>query len=458
MNRLSKQAEQRLTEALEKVASLVSEGEHPNDAIVKIASDLGIPAGHVNLMVNAFNTGRTETQRKIGQDIFEKAAEFDLADAEDVLKRMFPQEVKTAAEIADETVIAEEYSLPPLWHRDITKKASLNQILPPLQTRSGKIVDNIAPLPVDPSVAMKKAHCRSKDLSREIENRRGEVSNLQDGLLESITKLAEYFRQPGCEPFLSVKSNMSRLFGKKAETLFSILESRNGKLSKQASSNREYFSLVNFQQEPYSLVKDCVDKAEKYLEKKAAFDSFEKQSKAQMEETLLPFAQVQDPERTYGVLESVEKRSFFGEIQKGISDIPLNKAYSSAENAIAGDMAKMDIFDKEKAERKALKKLQDPSHVAKLRNMETSSMLTDLMANDEIISSYNPEEVIHHYNEISQIAPRASSQEGVIRAVLRKRLAGGQSAIDPYEVGELLDMENKIKERDTDPYKRKPLV
>lgn len=458
MNRLSKQAEQRLTEALEKVASLVSEGEHPNDAIVKIASDLGIPAGHVNLMVNAFNTGRTETQRKIGQDIFEKAAEFDLADAEDILGRMFPKEVKTAAEIVNESVVAEEYSLPPMWHRNITKKASLNQTLPPMQTKSGKIVEKVEPLPVDPVVAMKKAHCKTKDLSREIENRRGEVSNLQDGLLESITKLAEYFRQPGCEPFLSVKSNMTRLFGKKAETLFGILESRNGKLAKQASSNREYFSLVNFQQEPYSLVKTCMEKAESYLEKKAAFESFEKQSKAQMEETLLPFAQVQDPSRTYGVLESVEKRSFFEEVQKKMQDIPLVKAYNNAEGAIYGDMAKMDIYDKGREEAKSLSKLQDPAHIAKLRNLETSSMLTDLMANDEIISSYNPEEVIHHYNEISQIAPRASSQEGVIRAVLRKRLAGGQSAIDPYEVGELLDMENKIKDRDTDPYRRKPLV
>jgi len=101
--------------------------------------------------------------------------------------------------------------------------------------------------------------------------------------------------------------------------------------------------------------------------------------------------------------------------------------------------------------------LQDPGHTAKLRNMQTSALLTDLMANDEIISSYDPVEVIHHYNEISQIAPRASGQEGIVRAVLRKRLAGGQSAIDPFEVSQLLDMENKIKERDIDPYRRKGL-
>ena len=137
INRLSKQAEQRLTAALEKVASLVADGTHPDDAIVKIASEDGVPAGHVNLMVNAFNTGRTETQRKIGSDIFEKAAEFDIADAENILKRMFPSEVKTAAALARETVISEEYSLPPTWHRDIVKKATYNQTLPPLKLKLG---------------------------------------------------------------------------------------------------------------------------------------------------------------------------------------------------------------------------------------------------------------------------------------------------------------------------------
>jgi hypothetical protein len=42
-----------------------------------------------------------------------------------------------------------------------------------------------------------------------------------------------------------------------------------------------------------------------------------------------------------------------------------------------------------------------------------------------------------------------------MRAMLRRRLAGGSSAIDPYEIGEVLKFENQLKERDTDPYKKK---
>ena len=42
-----------------------------------------------------------------------------------------------------------------------------------------------------------------------------------------------------------------------------------------------------------------------------------------------------------------------------------------------------------------------------------------------------------------------------MRAVLRKRLEGGKSAIDPHDLKTLLEIENQVKERDTDPYKQR---
>ena len=453
MNRLSKQAEQRLTEALEKVATLVAEGEHPNDAIVKIASASGIPAGHVNLMVTAFNTGRTETQRKIGSDIFEKSAEFDLADAEDILNRMYPQEVKTAAEVKRESVVSDEYKLPPVWHREVVKKATFNQELPPLVTKSGHTVKESPKLNTDPAIAMKHAHCQLLDTRREIDNKRAEVSNLQDTLLNSITKLSEHFRRTDCEPYLGVKGNMTRLFGKKAEALFSILEGRNRKLVKQAGTGQECYSLVDFQKEPYSLFRQCLDQAEKLIEKKASFEKFEKEANSKLEGRILPFGEVQNPSQTYGVLESVEKKSFLNNPYVAASIIQgINSSRTKANTDIGNEMTGGEIYGKDKAYNKAVAELSDPQHIAKLRNMQTSSMLTDLMANDEIISGYDPEEVINHYNEISQMAPRAAGHEGVIRAFLRKRLEGGASAIDPYDVKEILGIENSIKQRDTNPY------
>jgi hypothetical protein len=74
------------------------------------------------------------------------------------------------------------------------------------------------------------------------------------------------------------------------------------------------------------------------------------------------------------------------------------------------------------------------------------------MANDDVISGFHPDDVLQHYNEISQLAPRAASQEGLVREILRKRLEGGKNAIDPYDVDLLLNIENKIKQRDDPSY------
>lgn len=460
MSRLSKQAEQRLTEALEKVAVLVSEGEHPNDAIVKVASEGGIPAGHVNLMVTAFNTGRTETQRKIGQDIFEKSAEFDLADAEDILNRMYPKEVKSAAEVRRSSVVSEEYSSPPTWHRSAVKKATHNQELPPLTTRSGTVVSSVEPLASDPVLAMKKAHCLALDTKRELENRRAEVSNLQDSLIDSITKLGEYFRQPGCEPYLGVKGNLVRLFDKQASALFKMLESRNPRLVKKAGDGTEIYSLVNFQKEPYALFRKCMGQAETLVEKQAGFNDFEKQASASVEGSLLPFAESQDRTVPAGVLASVEKKAanLFG-LTSPFSASSVMQGFDSTaaglNKSIGAEMAEAQLGTKQKALGKVMGELNDPKHIGKLRNLQASSLLTNLMANDDVISGYDPEEVMGHYNELSEIAPRSALHEGIMRAMLRRRLAGGNSAIDPYEIGEMLKFENQLKERDTDPYKKK---
>lgn len=482
INKLSKQAEQRLTESLEKVAALVSEGSHPNEAIVKVATEAGIPAGHVNLMVNAFNTGRTETQRKIGQDILEKSADFDIADAQEILSKMFPAEVKTASQTILETVVSEEYNAPPRWHTGRMQKVAYSQELPPLTTRSGHTVTESPKLDTDPSFGMKKAYCQALDARREVENKRAEISNLQDKLVTSITKLGEYFRQPGCEPFLGVKSNIVRLFGKKAEALFGLLETRNKKLVKQAGAGLEFYSPVNFQNLPYKLVKECMDTADKLIEKKAAFEAFEKEAASKAEGSLRPFALSQNSHDPRGVLAFADNSTLKQATNLVMSLIPgledaskitdmdqaAKNPLSAAGPGAAGasfyggidkvirtqgeDVAKSLFKTKDQLKQDAMEDINDPVQARELKGIQTSAMLTDLMANDEIISSFDPDEVVKHYNEISQIAPRAASQEGVVRAVLRKRLEGGKSAIDPHDLKTLLEIENQVKTRDSDPY------
>lgn len=451
VKRLSKDAEQRITDALGEVAEMVTAGASPNDAIVKAATARGLPAGHVNLMVNTYNIGRSEAQRLGGAGLFEKAAEFDLADAAVVLDRMFPDEVKTAAQAHGETAVSAEYSRRPDWagRTPAVKAAAPAGVLRPMETRAGAVVESSPQLPADPAFAMKRAYDRACTLRRGVEEARAAAAHSHDLLAGGIAKLADYFRAPGCQPYPVVRENVARLLGKKAEVLMDLVAERVKFAARQQLGRGRLADPVRFDREPYSVVAGCVKQAEDYLERKAAHEGLEKAAEAETEGLLRPFSGGPAPDRPGagsrgGVMGSCKAAGLVPATLLGYS---IGKTFGVAnpEQPPPGP-----TFDEMKG--KALTTLADPTQQAKIRNAQTGAMLSDLMANDEVIAGFHPDEVLSHYNEVSQVAPRAAGNEALVRAILRKRLEGGKNAIDPYDVDLLLNIENKIKQRDDPNY------
>jgi hypothetical protein len=88
--------------------------------------------------------------------------------------------------------------------------------------------------------------------------------------------------------------------------------------------------------------------------------------------------------------------------------------------------------------------LSSPVHIDELRQIRSRAMLSDFLANDDVISGYAPEEVTNAYNEISQLSPRASSQPAIMRPLLRKRLTAG--SVEPFEAQQMADIEKTIKQ------------
>jgi hypothetical protein len=70
-------------------------------------------------------------------------------------------------------------------------------------------------------------------------------------------------------------------------------------------------------------------------------------------------------------------------------------------------------------------------------------MLTDLMANDEVISNYSPKEIVQAYNEIYDLAPNVATKQLIVRSYLRKRLQ--QGSFDQFDVDSLLKADRRLK-------------
>src|SRR5690242_10383338 len=113
--RMSKQSEAKILRGVEEMIDLVEEGLHPNAALTKVAGRGNYPPGHLRLMAQAYNTGRTNFQRKSASDPLSKTASFPLADAGKVLEELYPSQVKSAAARWQEDVVSDEYAASPSW-------------------------------------------------------------------------------------------------------------------------------------------------------------------------------------------------------------------------------------------------------------------------------------------------------------------------------------------------------
>ena len=131
MQKMSKDTERKISEALDKVAALVEGGQTPTDAVVKVASNLHMAKGHVELLSRAFNTGRTLGHLETSNSLLDKAADIPLVKPNEVMDRLFPQSVKSAGdELADNHVSA-DYSVGTDWLRRLeTEKRAYGAQLP----------------------------------------------------------------------------------------------------------------------------------------------------------------------------------------------------------------------------------------------------------------------------------------------------------------------------------------
>jgi hypothetical protein len=450
-SRLSKEAEVKITNSLSEVAELVNSGENPNEAIAKTASANGIPVGHVELMVRAFNVGRSEAQRQSGAEPHEKLAEFELADPKTVMDIMYPSKIKSAAEALKDKSVSDAYSRPP----EKTASHTLPN-LPPLVKEAAK-----KEIQAD-EVNIRTINSLIEKLGSAADKMRSESARERDKIMEGISKLASYFRSFGSKPFLVVKDNSQRLFGKKASSLLDIIESSNRHLKKQAGTVNDIMAPVNIDEEPYKSIKNCIETADVYVNKKASSEFLNGLAKSALTEGYkdsLPDldsngsvldginkeARRRPRERTWWEY-GTENRKIYPELTDTFGSESkynrgLNKIYGGAFKGLTGMTSKLDSNSGKDADDYKFDVDQLMQNQA-LKNIRATSALADLLTNDEIISSHHPEDVTFHFNEIGKIMPESIHNTAIMRPLLRKRLEGGTAAIDPFDVSQMLEMES----------------
>lgn len=495
MRTLTKEAERKLISAIEKAASLVNEGMSPNDAIIKSAGDANIPSGHINLMVHAYNTGRTTKQREGGDSTLEKAAEFPLADVRVILEALYPENVKTSAELKRAETVSTEYAVPPSGflnrRRDAMQKAASAGVALPEKTWT--------PPPRDEHAAVMRAQSEKNAALRAAEETRRQAAAAYQKAANSLEELNTYFRTPGNMPFGDAVREVGLRLGPSGVSVLQKIAAVYPHFTKQADSGKNHYG-----HDPlYKLVEDVIGTVEHYNEAqsrvatKKADAGFSKKEAPEfitgsilhnpadeplelkqanvvtirmpsgkmqqhyhdrrapmgtniatkMPIALIPFGdEFDDPRNSKPPEKKDGPKPLELKTDAGAFTAPVKAVGQAMGASSAAEMAGLGPVDSKKEMRKQYDKLYDPEHESALKSIRAKGVLHDLILNDPVISGYDPQDVAMAFNDISELSPGLVDAPGMLRSVLRKRLEAGSLA--DFDVKQLLDMEKVRAERD----------
>ena len=92
----------------------------------------------------------------------------------------------------------------------------------------------------------------------------------------------------------------------------------------------------------------------------------------------------------------------------------------------------------EKLEDSAYNQLTDPAQEQELAGIRAESMLSGMINSDDVLSHQDPNTVISHYNELSQLVPNIMQQPAAARSILRQVVTTG--GLTPYDIQQLQTM------------------
>jgi hypothetical protein len=468
MGALTKAAEQKLIKAIENAAALVNTGMTPNDAIIKSASDANVPAGHINLMVHAYNTGRTTKQRETGENVLEKAADFALADADTVLQTLYPATVKTSAELKRQDVVSAEYGLSPagmLTRRaSEMRKAAAAAVALPEKTY-------VRP-PRDEHAEAMRAYSQKVAAQRDADELRRTATAAYSKAAAAMDDLSVYFRTPGNMSFQDAVREVGLRLGEQGVSVLHKVAAVFPHFTKQADSGQNHFGADPV----YTLVENVLASVTAFTaaqqrvpEKKAA--AFGKKEAPEFltgsilhvpaEEPLqlkraegVPFVPPADSEPTSrrpatGAPTQPVRGSSGGkpaDINFKLLTSPVQAVGQAMGAEKPSDMTGLGAVDSQKEVKKQLDSVYDPEHESTIKSIRSKGVLHDLILNDPVISGYDPQDVAMAFNDVAELSPTLIDAPGMLRSVLRKRLEAGQLA--DFDVKQLLEMEKIRADRD----------
>lgn len=429
--RMTAQDEERIADAIGAAAADPGVEQDPDAALAKAAEDAGLPAGHLPILVRAYNTARAGLQRDRGGDAAEKAAEFPVATLPGVASRMFPEaEPKAAADPGR-----------PAW-------ALAHDPAPFPEARFDSMLAAWAaetPAAAGPAPAYATARAKAASAMKTLDAARSEAGVAKVAAAAALDALAAALRPAGALPLADLRAGAAGRHGPDGEAVAIAAGRRLGGIAKRASVD-PYHSVASRPRE-YALL-DAAVAAVREADAAAEVAALaEPAVRAKVAAEMSPFLPPPPPAPEPCVLDGLEKGASLSPIpaaRRFVGDAVRTNLLSRASAGIDGLTAPADpTADRGRPTyEQTLARLSDPAHEARVADLEDQFAVQSMLVDDPVLSSYPPKAVSRAFNEISRAAPHLASQPLLMRPLLRKALVAGN--LDSFEADQAANVEGRL--------------
>jgi hypothetical protein len=409
------------------MAQLVrSEQLDPTDALVKVASQSKLTPPQVRRVGEAYNVSRSLANHKMASGEARCDA-FPIAFPDKALVDLFPGQYKTAGELYLHTQLNKAAGLTTVEGGTvpnfIEKLAHAEQQSPYQQNDTPLPVVDLTVYQADPNHAYARFEKKANDHRLQLQAKQQQLAEAKLNFQSGLTKAALAVRQHlNTVPFARLEKAAAARYGadtgvKLASLLYAT--SKAGELGHaRATGPFRNHTLEDFEQSPLNEV-----------------DSFVKAAMA-----------VHTLSTELSCLkEAAPENPFSGKPHGGNPLIKSAGPWMSRINQAAfGGLGTSTGPAEQQELGKAMNQVEDPDTRDLIRKQKVQAMLTEMLTTDPVLSKHDPEEVLDHYNELSQLAPEMADQPMMLRGILRRSIEAG--GVDPFEAGQYIGNAKGIKD------------
>jgi hypothetical protein len=268
---------------------------------------------------------------------------------------------------------------------------------------------------------------------------------LFDAVTDCFDKAAAYFRTPGGDSFSLVRYHCLNYYGDQVKPVLVKLAEH---LKVAENDDPKVTSPLRHGQTPYKEIADCVSLSLEYrdcFEKAAEFEKLASAALFRLERAIEGKAESLPPQEGLSILRRLkgEKRSWIDPQGVGVKALIGGGLGHIATDSI---MKKLLPRDEGKVKSDAEMELQDPTHEGKLRSIRLKANLNDILTSP-YFEGEDPQKLTHLFNHLTKAAPRLAEQPLIMESIMRRHVAQGMA--EPHELGQVLELENQLKRRDS---------